>query len=529
MSTAGEDGESCAKRPRLECAATTASTSDKRQVSANSCINLKFHDCYRPLCSVHPTYTHQIFENEKILLSGCDPTIDVFVSVMDLTHRVEVQCDNEDFEYIRENMCKKLPAGTSVTRLNPQQAVRGEDPTAVSKSCDSSPAAETTTSAPAPMGVNIATFSVSAGSEDEVYELRLASFAADGQRTVDTLQRAEMLAVWFIETATPVDFQQQQWEMVWVYRQISGTTAPTAAAAHADTTTVTSEKENNGNAECTSNSWDGHNNKARTGDASTASATVAAAASEGVVYAIAGYMTLYSFSNPYVGVKMRICQALVLPSAGQRRGLGRHMMLSLYRYIHQHRQAIVKEITVEDPCEGFSCLRDAVDVEWLLEHAREVGDAIPGVISSGDVSSVAPFSQLCCERFVAGEFTKDKVQELGRILRITPQQVRFTLQALAFVHVRLGEPSTSSASKGTGAGGSDLACRWNAQVKRHILKDMPELRNLPTKESIQRELATLLGEEVERCEKVLRNKHLAAVFHLAAHHSKNAESVATAR
>jgi GNAT superfamily N-acetyltransferase len=50
----------------------------------------------------------------------------------------------------------------------------------------------------------------------------------------------------------------------------------------------------------------------------------------GSVYDYVGYLTLYTFVNPIQGCRIRICQALVLPSE-QGCGVGRELVLAAYR------------------------------------------------------------------------------------------------------------------------------------------------------------------------------------------------------
>jgi ribosomal protein S18 acetylase RimI-like enzyme len=59
---------------------------------------------------------------------------------------------------------------------------------------------------------------------------------------------------------------------------------------------------------------------------------------EGPIRNFAGYMTLFTFHNPFLGSKMRVCQVLVLPHM-QGRGLGREMLLAgihIYMYMNSH-------------------------------------------------------------------------------------------------------------------------------------------------------------------------------------------------
>ena len=50
----------------------------------------------------------------------------------------------------------------------------------------------------------------------------------------------------------------------------------------------------------------------------------------GSAYDYVGYLTLYTFVNPIQGCRIRICQALVLPSE-QGCGVGRELVLAAYR------------------------------------------------------------------------------------------------------------------------------------------------------------------------------------------------------
>ena len=120
------------------------------------------------------------------------------------------------------------------------------------------------------------------------------------------LRRAEKVAMWHIETADAVDYADEHWEVVTLYRC-----------------------QNVGDDSC--------------------------------VRSVVGYMTLYTFLNPFKGAKLRVCQALILPHE-QKKGLGRDMLLAIYRLAIERSDVV--EITVEDPSPGFEHMRDTVDCEW---------------------------------------------------------------------------------------------------------------------------------------------------------------------
>jgi len=150
---------------------------------------------------------------------------------------------------------------------------------------------------------------------NDVFEIYIASAKDSGAQ--ELLQRAEHVAMWYIETADAVDFQDERWQVLFLYRRCR-------------------------------NRRD-----------------VAGRKVKGEVLSLAGYFTLFTFHNPFAGSKIRVCQALVLPHL-QGRGLGRELLLCTYRLAHE--QPNVTEITVEDPAPGFQSLRDAVDLEWLRGH-----------------------------------------------------------------------------------------------------------------------------------------------------------------
>ena len=147
------------------------------------------------------------------------------------------------------------------------------------------------------------------------------------------LTRAEKLAMWFIETASSIDFADDKWEVLYVVKQ--GTESSPAC--------------------------------------------------------LAGYCTLYTFHNPIKGSKMRVCQVLV-PPPYQGKGLGREMLLQVYRTASA--RDFVIEVTVEDPAPAFQRLRDSVDVMWWHQtSARGVSSKlIPAQVEF--VKFCAEFQQL---------------------------------------------------------------------------------------------------------------------------------------
>jgi histone acetyltransferase 1 len=92
-------------------------------------------------------------------------------------------------------------------------------------------------------------------------------------------------------------------------------------------------------------------------------------------YSLAGYITLYSFVNPFrkpkPGTILRICQAVVLPHY-QRLGHGARLYHAIYDHVVVPGEAAtasllpIVEVNVEDPAPAFSHLRLLVDYERYL-------------------------------------------------------------------------------------------------------------------------------------------------------------------
>ena len=153
----------------------------------------------------------------------------------------------------------------------------------------------------------------------------------------EVFERQQRLATWFIDGASPIDLDDGRWEVLTLYASALPTGAPAAAA----TTTA--------------------------GAAAPSAATTAA-----TVDATVGFVTLFTFRNPFAGAKVRVCQALVLPPY-QRAGHGFRLLSAAYAACALARPHVT-EVTVEDPAPGFVRLRDATDLALCLRLAR--GDPV---------------------------------------------------------------------------------------------------------------------------------------------------------
>ena len=406
------------KKQKLDCA--NLSPADECLVEANDFVKLVFvilvsnglsDQC---MCVYHhfrPTYSHQIFSGEKInFLSEAtqksimnyrsvypdtsgqldnSPGLLVYIKCDDLTHYVTTRKVSvlADAEMLLEKISVGLPASSHGLN-SPDCATEFQQKFCQQTSWpDSTPpgkALPVTLATPSPCSVALSSSQL----PGYPFEMYLASATDSG--AADLLHRAEKVAAWYIETADSVDFSDERWEVLNLY-----------SVKH----------ENHGETA---------GNK---------------------VYSFSGYMTLFTFMNPFLGSKIRVCQALVLPHM-QGKGLGRMMLLAVYN-LAKSRPSIV-EVTVEDPAPAFERLRDATDCEWLLLHLHEENitrcaeSSIPSECP-GDLTTSDPFeahevhvmrlSPLIDEASMAtpSDF-KDRCKEL----KLIPSQVAFALEALQY-------------------------------------------------------------------------------------------------
>jgi GNAT superfamily N-acetyltransferase len=224
-----------------------------------------------PFHSFPPSYTHQLFDEERILVDNesIDLKIDLEIRIPDLQSTLKISNASDDIKsFVTQQITPFLTSEPFEFKFH-----ETHDPQKV--------------------------FDLGA---DEKYELYLMTYRDQGAN--ELLKRAEKIAMWYIETASSIDFEDDKWEVLFLIKR--------------DSMNRTS---------------------------------------------FIGYYTLYTFHNPFLGSKLRICQVLILPPF-QGLGLGRRMLLFIYSLVQS--RSHVTEITVEDPAESFQNLRDLVDLEWSL-------------------------------------------------------------------------------------------------------------------------------------------------------------------
>lgn len=142
-----------------------------------------------------PTFTHQIFSNENIHFIGDGRgRVKIYTMCSDLAQFVQVDptIGPPDQKSLLRNLERALP----------------DDYTLIPKT-------ETpicTYADKRPPGRLLHSFQV--GNED--FEIYLTSHVDDGSG--DILRRAEKIALWFIEAADSIDFSDDRWEALFLYR-----------------------------------------------------------------------------------------------------------------------------------------------------------------------------------------------------------------------------------------------------------------------------------------------------------------------
>ena len=361
-----------------------------------------------------PTYTHQLFDEEKISFLS-DVTLNAFNATCNSVEKVfdgvrskpelliYVKCDDlshyattrmitlqADRESLMEHIKSALPT-SSICHIGDDcsfdNLVSESSVVAVPGSLLSEPSTFLDTSVkklPSPLSS---------------FVMHLASAKDSG--ALELLHRAELIAKWYIETADSVNFADERWEVLNLHRKdSSGVIRVNDSAANA----------------------------------------------EAFTYSFAGYMTLFTFNNPFLGSKIRVCQAFVLPHM-QGKGLGRMMLLAVYN-LAKSRSSIV-EVTVEDPAPAFERLRDSTDCEWALMYLREqslllsppLEDLIPATHQSPSSQKnknsnnfKAALSLMRFEKTVKEAAAATPAEEKTRCkaIKLTPAQTSFAFEALQY-------------------------------------------------------------------------------------------------
>ncbi|XP_043242983.1 histone acetyltransferase type B catalytic subunit-like isoform X1 [Amphibalanus amphitrite] len=127
-------------------------------------------------------------------------------------------------------------------------------------------------------------------------------------------------------------------------------------------------------------------------------------------YAIAGYTTVYEYYAYPCNVRPRISQMLVLPPF-QKMGLGAEMLDAVYRHYIPDTRVI--DITVEDPSDNFTRLRDFVD----CRNCAKLAAFQPKKLMQGFVPEMAEEAKKCLK------LNSKQVRRVYEILRLKATNV----------------------------------------------------------------------------------------------------------
>jgi histone acetyltransferase 1 len=164
--------------------------------------------------------------------------------------------------------------------------------------------------------------------------------------------RAQRLALWYIETANGIDITDDRWEIYYIVKVV-----PPQQDSNSDSNAAPQQQQQQ--------------------------------------QQLVGYFTVFNFRNSFTGVHMRICQALILPPY-QRQGHGNLMMQYLYSIAHSRESCV--QITVEDPAPAFITLRDVVDATLCRYVITELNCFIVKItlVGQSSCSAISSISALQC-------------------------------------------------------------------------------------------------------------------------------------
>ena len=406
--------------------------STELELNANENIILEFQLTNGDIFVCNPEFTHQLFPDQKLqLVKPLRSKISIKISCSNLLHALSIEGDtSRDTEYLSRRISPAIPNCDTVL-----------EPFCNNRS---------------PPGRVISSFT----KVGEEYLLFNANHRDEG--TCELLSRAEKIAMWFIETADSVEFKDDKWEILLLFKRPLRSTQ-----------------------------------------------------SEKTLYSFVGYMTLYTFNNP-LGKRARICQALVLPPF-KRQGLGFYMMMNAYQLIKTRKD--VTELTVEDPCEDFQRLRDVVDLEWGLSEGVLSWDKPPPKLSTDTIGEAAKLLKIttaqaqfileCNHYFVLNSnlfSRKKRSREADEKSQTVTDLYSDSLQlrAASSADDPQQAPVPVPVSPALEDQNSSNIREFRLVTKRRLLQSSPELRNLARPE-MQRILEELYVERVGRIEEACRH------------------------
>jgi len=289
---------------------------------AKDIIKLIFVHDNQTMHEIIPTFTHQLFENETINFSSnpVNAKVEIIIQCSDLAHKIRIiGCNSSEMELLIKGLKLAIPNESEYSYI-------------AHNSTESNKDLQYREILNIPSGKFLYQFT---NKNNEVFEIYLANSKDFG--TTKILHRFEKVAMWFIETADSVDFEDERWEVLICFQ------------------VMTTDKPNKKQ------------------------------------YNVAGYMTLFTFNNPFMGAKIRVCQALVLPYH-QGKNIGKFILKEIYK-LAKNRDTVV-EVTVEDPAPGFQRLRDCVDCEWFIGYSSIINTVNPPLVEAEDIAKKLKITKL---------------------------------------------------------------------------------------------------------------------------------------
>jgi hypothetical protein len=295
-------------------------SSEPSDLRANDLITLQFIDGFQKQSEEYfPEYTHQVFDNENINFIHSDPN----------SAKICISVDCSILSHKVDFASSLTAAEVSQLRSALQKIVPDDTDNCLLLGLSQPP------------GRLI--YSCQCSSSQIAWELWLATAKDVGAS--ELLARAEYLSMWFIETADSVDFNDDRWEVIFMVRVFNDgpprSSSPPSSAPDAPSQSPPSVRRS-----------------------------------------FMGYTTLFSFRNPFLGTKLRVCQALILPLY-QGKGFGRELLLSVHKLVVRPRDD-VSELTVEDPAPAFQRLRDSVELELFWEKFSSLFSWKPQLVADTD-------------------------------------------------------------------------------------------------------------------------------------------------
>lgn len=296
-----------------------------KSFKSNESILIVFYDQNSIIYSTHPTFTHQLFEDETINITknwneksmNSTILIKVHIRCSDLFHIFEFSSvlDKNDIAEFKQQLEKVIPEKHSILQSNFTTSKMNSS--VFPENC---------------LEFKSRNLITSFESGNDSFEIYLST--AKDKGSAKLMHTCEQIAMWLIETADFIDFFDDRWEVLYLFKVVDK------------------------------------------------------------IRYIVGYTTLFNFRNPFSGSKLRICQSVIFPPF-QRNKLGQKLTTCVYKLALKRLDVV--EVTVEDPCLGFCRMRDLTDIQWFFDNfvlkKSPNGDLLTSALNSISDSDIKRVSE----------------------------------------------------------------------------------------------------------------------------------------